>query len=381
MFLDKAMLPKNTETRQMKRILAAAIALAAFSTAFAGDDIKVSGWVDFYYQYDFNKPAVGAPVAGRGYDFTQNNFSLANAVVRVQKGATAKNPYGFTFDFGTGRNFEVNAGLDNSQAAAVTTNAVSPTKLFQQGFLTYAAADGTTWDFGKFNTWIGYESVYAVDNMNYSISPLFNYSQPFWHVGMRMTKPVNESTTVGLYVVNGWNISDDDNGSKTLGLSYSKVQSEKLTTSLNWIGGNETGANNGIGFAAAGQSNVSMFDFVGTYKVSDKHTLAVNADWATAKRLDAGAADGKWSGYSIFSNHNLSDTRDFGLRYSVIDDGDGLRGLGGRLSSITATYAIKTAEAASLRFELRQDQSNFNLFAGDNARNHMTLTVAHTIKF
>ena len=197
----------------MKRILAAAIALAPFSTAFAGDDIKVTGWVDFYYQYDFNKPAVGADVAGRGYDLTQNNFSLANAVVRVSRGATAKNPYGFTFDFGTGRNFEVNAGLDNSQAAAVNRNANSPTKMFQQGFLTYAAADGTTWDFGKFNTWIGYESVYAVDNANYSISPLFNYSQPFWHVGMRMTKPVNDSTTVGLYVVNGWNISDDDNDS------------------------------------------------------------------------------------------------------------------------------------------------------------------------
>lgn len=369
----------------MKKILIAAIAATASSAALATDDLKVSGWLDFYYQYDFNKPGSGATVNGRGYDITQNTFSLANAVVRFALAPTEKRRYGFTLDASVGRNAEINAGLDNSQGAAVTTNANSPTKLFQQAFVTYAGADGTTWDFGKFNTWIGYESVYAVDNANYSISPLFNYSQPFWHTGLRVTKAISDKATVGLYAVNGWNTSEDDNGSKTLGFSYTRTLSDKLTTSFNWIGGNETANNNGIGLpgptAPLAQSNVNVFDFVGVYKASDKHTLAFNFDYASAKALDAGGPSGNWHGFSVFSNHTLSDSRDFSLRYSVIHDTDGLRGLNGSLSSLTGTYSIKTADAAFLKFELRQDATNFNFFTGDNLQKHVTLTVAHVIKF
>ena len=233
-------------------------------------------------------------------------------------------------------------------------------------------------DLGKFNTWIGSESVYTVDNPNYSIGTLFNFGQPNWHVGLRWAKPLTETSTATFFAVNGWNETNDSNSNKTFGASLSKNVTKKLATTWGYIGGKE--GTNGIGLPNSGTSDVHMVDLIATYALSDKHTLAFNGDYASA----AGANSGHWYGISVNSNHKLSDSSDASIRFSAFHDPQGLRGIGSSVSSWTATYNMKTGSATTWRLEARLDQANNNVFesgASGLSKNRATITIAHVIRF
>ena len=123
-----------------------------------------------------------------------------------------------------------------------------------------------------------------------------------------------------------------------------------------------------------------MADLVATYTLSDKHTLAFNGDYASS----AGANSGHWYGFSLNSNHKLSDKTDASIRFSTIKDPQNLRGAVGSVSSWTGTYNVKTGADTTFRFKLRFDQASSNLFengASGFSNNRTTLTIAHVIRF
>jgi hypothetical protein len=356
----------------MKKSLILALVIPVSSFAHASDehkDLTIAGWLDLYYQYDFNHSPLGTSLTGRGFDTRANSFELANLLLSI-KYAKKDSPFSLTTDLATGRNAELSSALD---AANGNRN-----QIIQQLFVTFTQKDGSTIDFGKFNTWIGFESPYTIDNPNYSISTLYNYGQPVWNVGLRYTKPINETTTAGIYAVNGWNETQDTNTSKTFGLTYAKTLSKKLSATVGYIGGDE--GPNGIGLPNAGLSGVHQLDFIATYAVSDKHTLVFNGDYASS----AGSNSGHWTGWSLFSNHKLNDKNDVSLRFSTLQDPNGLRGIGGSIGSLTGTFNLKTSATSTLRFEARNDFSNLSLFesgASGSSKSRTTLTIAHQMRF
>lgn len=381
-------MPQRRKESYMKKIIGrSAIATIALSSllapsAFAGDDdLKIGGFADFYYLYDFNRSGTQGTLNGRAFDVKNNTLSLSHVLITLRKQATEKTRFGFAADLSFGRFADINAGFDFQSGDSLRN--------FQQAYGTYLAKDGATLDFGKFNSWVGYESLYSVDNANYSIGTLFNNEEPNWHVGLRYLKPINDKSTLGFYLVNGWNETEDSNGSKTLGLSYARTWSDKLSTTFNWIGGNE--GTNGVGLPGPGQSNVQMIDFTSTYKLNAKHTLAFNADYASSKAIEAGVTSGNWHGFSFYSMHKLSDANDIALRYSVTHDPNSLRILdpganfvGGSSGSWTLTYNTRTTDKSLLRFEFRTDFANRQLFqdgfAGTSDRRN-TFAISHVIKF
>jgi hypothetical protein len=355
----------------MRRNLTIALSAILVSSSFASDakDFTFNGWVDFYYQYDFNHSPFGTNLTGRGFDNRANSFELANAEFNIKyakKGA----PFAVVLDLGVGRNVQINNGLD---AANGNRN-----QIVQQLYVSIPFKDGSTLDLGKFNTWIGSESVYTVDNPNYSIGTLFNYGQPNWHVGLRWAKPLTDTSTVSFFAVNGWNETNDTNSSKTFGASLSKNVTKKLSTTFGYIGGQE--GTNGIGLPNAGLSNVHMGDLIATYVVSDRHSLVFNGDYASS----SGANNGHWYGLSLNSNHKLSEMSDASVRFSAFHDPDGLRGTGASISSWTGTYNLKTSTASTFRFEFRLDQASASIFesgASGFSKNRATLTIAHVLRF
>jgi hypothetical protein len=361
------------------RILFAALPLALAQLSVASDEnpITITGWLDMYYQQDFNRPSQANGLFGRAFDARSNSFALANLQTNIRMLPSEKKPYGFALDFSFGNNSEVNSSFSAPSEKTY--------KNIQQAYGTYLNKDGSTFDFGKFNSWIGYESIYSPDNPNYSIGTLFNYAQPNWHTGLRYTKPLNTKQTLGLYVVNGWNSVDDIDNGKTVGLSLANTLSDKLSATVNYIGGNEgvfPGTGPAVGLSPL-ESNLQLLDVVSTYKLNPKHTLAFNGNYGSAKANDAGAPEGTFHGFSFYSNQNLSDTRDFSVRYSIFHDGNGARGFAGSIGSLTATYSIKTNAVSTLRFELRNDFANASVFAdrGGSSDRRTTLTIAHVIKF
>ncbi len=355
----------------MKKYLAISLIATLSCLGLASDDhkdFKITGWFDVYYQYDFNRSPFGVNLTGRGYDTRAGSFELANAQLNIKYGKK-DSPFSLTADLALGRNAQINSALD---AANGNSN-----QAIQQLFVTFTQKDGSTFDIGKFNTWIGYESPYTIDNANYSVSTLFNFGQPVWHVGLRYSKPLSDTATASLFAVNGWNETQDTNSSKTFGFSYAKTLSKKLSATLGYIGGKE--GPNGIGLPNSGLSDVHMLDLVATYAASDKQAFVFNGDYASS----AGANSGHWTGWSIFSNTKLSDKNDFSLRFSTLQDGNNLRGVGGSIGSLTGTFNIKTSDVSTLRLEARSDMANTSFFqsGSGSSKSRTTLTIAHQVRF
>jgi hypothetical protein len=114
-----------------------------------------------------------------------------------------------------------------------------------------------------------------------------------------------------------------------------------------------------------------VFDFVGTVKVSDALSLALNADYG----LEQGASlvkagdDAVWSGVAGYATITpTASPFSLGLRYETFKDDGGTRlGFGkARANEFTITPAFKFGKNVVLRPEARWDWTDQPIFNDDN---------------
>jgi hypothetical protein len=340
-------------------------------------DIQFSGFLDIYYQYSGNNPSSGKLLPFRNFDVRDNSFSIAAAFVSLSKAATKQNPFGFTVNLLGGKDADIET--------AGEPNDPNGLKYLHQAYVTYLAPDGMTVDLGKFQTWIGLESPFAVNNDLYSLSFVFTLGQPIYHAGLRVTKPIG-ATTLGLYLVNGINEAEDANRSKSYGASLAHTFG-KVSATLNYYGGNE-GSNTGPnGPFNVGQSNWQLGDLVLSTQLTPALKLSANADYASIHALDPGASNGHYASYDVIARYQFTKSFSVSGRYDNFFDHDGARtgfGGGARLNSGVIGCEYLTGSQSSLRFEVRHDESNRHAFESDGAggeRSRTTFTLAHIYKF
>ncbi|MFZ4507471.1 MAG: outer membrane beta-barrel protein [Fimbriimonas sp.] len=352
--------------------LASLSSLAVLASADDAPKIDITGSLDIYYQFDFNKPLTGATVNGRQFDVRHNSFSFTAGQINFSKAVTKESPLGATLQLYFG---------PNADTLVVSDPGGDSLKNVLQGYVTYNVG-GATVDFGKFLTWIGSEVVPAGDNANYSRSFLFTYGQPVYHVGLRASKPVGPfGVTAAL--VNGWNEAEDSNGGKTLGLSVSYVKGP-LTTAVNYYGGVEGAGSEtttGIGFS---RREVNMVDLVANWKVSDVLTVGLNADYADAKAKTS-AQSGKWNGVAAYATQSLTEKTSVSGRWETFSDPNGLRtGSDSLLNSLTLTLSHAPAKDVKVFVEFRHDTANMSIFPKDGGilkDKRDTITFAGVFKF
>src|SRR5438132_629401 len=180
---------------------------------------EVSGFADFYYTYNLNKPArpcatvAGVAVFNCLYNFNvaHNSFSLNLAEVALEKKPTSDSRGGFRID--------LNYGPTATYVHGTEPGGTGVYQNVQQAYVSYLGPAGTglQLDFGKFVTWNGQEVIETKDNWNYSRSLLFAWAIPYYHTGMRASYSPNAMLTVTGFLVNGWNNAADNNTGKTIG--------------------------------------------------------------------------------------------------------------------------------------------------------------------
>ena len=157
---------------------AAAAAPAAAPTWSVGP-MDLSGFIDGYYSFNFNRPNTsdGYDQINQLYNFNDktDQFELSAAKLTLNHDP---DPVGAHVDFVYGRTNE----LIN---AAPTTRLRRSASYIEQAFLSLKPpkAKGFEMDFGKFVTSAGAEVIEAKDNWNYSRSLLFVKAIPYWHFG------------------------------------------------------------------------------------------------------------------------------------------------------------------------------------------------------
>ena len=179
--------------------------------------IKLSGYVDAGYSYNFN----GQPqqvVAGReGVDTAyKGDFNLYAVKIALEKALTSENKAqaGFRTDvmIGEDANYLINreTGVSRSDNSA---NNNSNALFLEQAYVSIRAPVGNSWDFkvGKFVSILGYEVIERPANMNVTYGLLWQQF-PLYYTGVLSSYRFDDYIDAKIGVVNG---SNSDNNTTT----------------------------------------------------------------------------------------------------------------------------------------------------------------------
>ena len=340
---------------------------APAASPWSAGPIDFSGYIDGYYNFNSNHPATGNNNL-RFYDAKANTLTLN--VAKFSMSHTA-DPVGFTLDLGFGR------GADLFNSFEPNPDNRSVTRYIYQAYLTLkpAKAGGFQFDFGKFATSAGAELTDTHLNWNYSRGLLYA-NGPFYHVGARVSKPINSHWTAGAQLVNGWNNIEDNNSGKTVGLTNA-FTSKKASLYTNYYGGPEkTGSNEGYRH---------FIDNVLLLTPSDKANFYINYDYGVDKKGN-GAEKQAFYGLGIAGHFVANSWFSVSPRWEIYNDGGGLiTSKVQRLQTFTWTAEVKMAKGFLTRAEYRRDWSNQPFFDRGNepgsSKNQNTFLVGFVVYF
>jgi hypothetical protein len=180
--------------------------------------IKLSGYVDSGYSYNFNSSSKSAVTGRFGSDeASRGDFNLYAVKLALEKAMTAENKAqaGFRTDVMIGedayylanRNPIYNWGNNDSQNSNYL--------FLEQAYVAIRAPVGNGWDFkvGKFASILGYEVMERPANMNTTYGLLFD-AMPLYYTGVLSSYKFDDYIDAKLGVVNG---SNSDNNTTTSG--------------------------------------------------------------------------------------------------------------------------------------------------------------------
>ena len=308
------------------------------------DYLGLSIYLQGGYTFNFRNPDSGTN-RQRIFDQDANTFLIDLAQIHFAKEA----PVG-----GVGHKLKLSAG--ETAKFIHSAGFGNPNDEFDltEAYINYVApfGNGLKVQFGKFVTYHGAEVIEAKDNFNYSRGFLFNFAIPFTHTGLMAEYAFSKALTANLYLVNGWDVTNDNNKGKTVGARFAVTPIEPLAIIFDFMYGPEQADNN--------SHDRFLFDWVATFKASDKLTFMVNADYAREQKDPLNASkNSKWYGVAVYAKYDFTDFFSAAVRAEYFSDKDGVRtGIPQKLKEITITPEIRLAKNLLLRPEYRHDWSD-----------------------
>jgi len=345
-------------------------------------DTTINLNLDTYYAYNFNNP-VGRVNLLRAYDVLSNELSLNQASLVVEHAP----------DPGAGRRWGGRLDLQFGQATDTLqgnpSNEPRPDiyRNIFQAYGTYVApiGKGLNVDFGKWSSSLGIEGNYTKDQINYSRAFWFNFL-PFYHMGVRVSLPLNDRFSLNYWIVNGTNQVEATNGFKDELFGFTAKPAKSLTWTMNYYLGQEhpdraPAANcgpipvqPGLCFTAispAPNGKTNIFDSYASWQATPKLTLALEGDYFI-QRLWANAAAGQSSapahtdGGAAYIQYQLTPKVAIASRAEYMSDRGALfSGISQALKENTVTFDYKVADGLLMRYEWRRDYSNQPSFLSD----------------
>ena len=316
------------------------------------EDIKNLLGMSIYFQggytFNFETPDSGVN-RQRIFDQKANTFLIDLAQIQFAKDPPVGG-LGFKLKVSAGETAKYihSAGLGNPNDEFDLTEA----------YVDYVAplGSGLKLRFGKFATYLGAEVIEARDNFNYSRSFLFNYAVPFTNTGFMAAYKFSEAFTANLYLVNGWDVTTDNNNGKSLGASFVLTPMEPVQLTFNFMYGPEQQNNS--------SHNRFLFDWIGAFKATKSLTFMANVDYA---REDSdplnGGKNSEWYGAAVYAKYDFTDLFSTSVRAEYFDDKNGVRtGIAQKLKEITVSPEFRIAKGLLVRPEYRHDWSDQNGF-------------------
>jgi Putative beta-barrel porin-2, OmpL-like. bbp2 len=332
--------------------------------------------LDTYYAYNFNDP-VGRVNLLRAYDVLSNEISLNQADIVLERApdVSAGRRWGGRLDLQFGQATDTLQGNpSNEPRPEVYRN------IFQAyGTYIFPVGKGLTLDVGKWSSSLGIEGNYTKDQINYSRAYWFNFL-PFYHMGARVTLPVNDRFTFNYWIVNGTNQVEATNGYKDELFGFTAKPTKKVTWTFNYYIGQEhpdralavTPSNPipvqpGLNFVAinpAPDGKTHIFDSYVSWQATNKLTVAFEGDYFISRlwRDQApghSAAPSHVDGGAAYLRYQLLPKLAIGTRAEYLSDRGGLfSGITQALKENTVTLDYALNDGFLMRYEWRRDYSN-----------------------
>jgi len=163
-----------------------------------GDAWQYGAFTDFGYLYDSNRPS-NHLFRSRGTAFHVNELDLNMAALYLKKPATEGSRWGTELTIQTGKDskiFGFSATAPNMGESDWLTH-LGPTNV------SYLAPGGLTVQGGIFSSLIGYDSLYAKDNFNYTRPWGADYT-PYLMLGVNASYPFTKKLMATAFVLSGY---------------------------------------------------------------------------------------------------------------------------------------------------------------------------------
>lgn len=319
----------------------------------ATSDWHYGGFLDLSYALDFNFPDTRR---WRSKSTTPivNEAALNMVAGYVRKDATVQSRWGLEFGLQDGNDAD---GLVPASTPGRDTpmSHADQLKHFSRANLSYLApiGNGLTLTAGLFNSYIGYQSIYSRNNLNYTRSYMAD-NAPYFMFGVGATYPVNDRWQVGLYAINGYTYLSHSNNQPSYGSQIQWSPTSHVTVTQNLYYGPD-------------QSNtaIDFWRFFSDSIVEWKHgpwTLAAAYDVGTENAAEqAGHPRTFWTAAAFYARWNVQGPWSVALRPEFYWDRNGrISGSEQLLKAMTTTLEYKWThpwQTALLRMEHRYDES------------------------
>lgn len=278
--------------------------------------LAISGSVDAYYRYDFDKQPGNIRTSFTG---THNEFALGMASVKFEH-TTGK--VSAVLDLGFGQRAKDFAYTDDGITQAI-----------KQLYVSYTAKDWLKFTAGTWATHVGYELLDPQANRNYSMSYMFT-NGPFSHTGLKADITQGKhGVMVGISNPTDYRKPPSGFMNKKFFIAqYSYAASDNVKLYLNYVGGKNPDTSKG-----------NQFDAVVTATINSKFGFGVNGTYSTVKPWDGvkNTDANNWYGAALYLNADPLPWFGLTLRSEYFSDKDGVKGIGSSLFANTLSANFK----------------------------------------
>lgn len=300
--------------------------LAQDSTTAKEHRFNFSGYIDLYYQYDFNKPADKLRPSFL-YNFKRTDeINIDLALLKVSYNRE-----------------KIRANLGIMAGNYSHYNLASETDLFKHIYeanIGYLISKKVSIDAGIFSSHIGLETAIAKDNWNLSRSILADNS-PYYETGIKFNYVPNEKWLFSFLVLNGWQNIRETNSNKAIGTQVQFKPNKKILLNSSTFIGNEK-------HDSAKQLRL-FHNFFVTYDLTSRFSAAF--------LLDAGAEQKKlskdyntWIGTALLTQFRFSEKWSIASRCEWYRDKNGV---------IVNSYSQKDFEVTGYSINLDYKPASF----------------------
>lgn len=238
-------------------------------------------------------------------------------------------------------------------------------------------------DAGFFRTHIGTEGLYAKENITSSLA-VGTYNEPYYQSGVRINYNPNNKLAISFFLLNGYNLYQDNNNKKSIGLLAAYTVNENLNIAFSNYTGDDAPIQDTL-------SRLRVYNNLFLNYSKGKFKMQLGGDFATQQHSDS-ASKKTATMFSALATFRYQLPKKVGVytRGEIFNDPTGF--LGGKFTDKTgkqtgyklwgATFGIeyKASDNSYIRFEGRALQCNGNqtvFWWNSKAQNTRLETMIH----